>query len=198
VIRFPAWKQSISRCGAGVADLSRAMNLLREKRSVTYAIIFGIWAEVFLYCVLHDQYLIRISPEHFTVHHDPLWGISDLTLLATAWAFRASIGPGLGLGLLALFLARAGRRPKVAPGRLLKIVPWLLLATEIAGLAAGAWAWKTRQPLFPEIVYPDLTLPMLISQSIQLTCYGMALLVSLGFLGWIVRERRRQGEIETA
>jgi hypothetical protein len=174
------------------------MNLLQEKRSVTYAIVFGIWAQVFLYCVLHDQYLIRISPEHFTVHHPPLWGITDLTLLAAAWAFRASIGPGLGLGLAALFLARAGRGPKVPPGRLLKIVPWLLVATEVAGLAAGAWAWKTKQPLFPEDIYPDLREPMLISQSIQLACYGMALLVSLGFLGWIVRQRRRQGGTDAA
>jgi len=167
------------------------MNLLREKRSVTYAIVFGIWAQTFIYCVLHDQYLIRISPEHFTVYHPPLWGITDLTLLAVAWAFRASIGPGLGLGLIALFLARPGNRPKIEPRRLLKMVPWLLLATEVAGLAAGAWVWKTKQPLFPEIVYPDLTEPMLISQSIQLTCYGMAALVSTGFLAWIVRERRR-------
>jgi hypothetical protein len=173
-----------------------SMNLLREKRSVTYAIVFGIWAQVFLYCVLHDQYLIRISPEHFTVYHPPLWGITDLTLLALAWAFRASIGPGLGLGLAALVLARAGGGPKVAPGRLLKIVPWLLLATEVAGLAAGAWAWKTQRPLFPEDIYPDLTLPMLISQSIQLACYGMGLLVSLGFLGWIIKQRRRQDEVE--
>ncbi|HEY1120470.1 MAG TPA: hypothetical protein VGE67_02685 [Haloferula sp.] len=170
------------------------MNLLQEKRSVTYAIVFGIWAQVFLYCVLHDQYLIRISPEHFTVYHPPLWGITDLTLLAIAWAFRASIGPGLVLGLAALFLGRAGSRPKVAPGRMLKVVPWLLLATEAVGLAAGAWAWKTKQPLFPEIVYPDLTEPMLISQSIQLTCYGVGLLVALGFLVWIVKERRKREE----
>ena len=167
------------------------MNLLREKRSVTYAIVFGIWAEVFLYCLLHDQYLIRISPEHFTVYHLPLWGITDLTLLASAWAFRASVGPGLGLGLIALFVARAGRRPKIAPRRLLKVVPWLILVTEAAGLAVGAWVWKTGQPLFPEIVYLELTPPLLITQSIQLTCYGVGLLVSLGFLGWIVRERRR-------
>jgi hypothetical protein len=177
---------------------SAPMALLNEKRSVTYAIIFGIWAEVFLYCVLHDQYLIRISPEHFTVHHDPLWGITDLTLLAMAWAFRASIGPGLVLGLAALFLARAGNRPKIAPGRLLKVVPWLLVATEAAGLAAGAWVWKTQQTLFPEIVYPDLTQPILISQSIQVTCYGVGLLVALGFLGWIVKERRRLSAIDTA
>ncbi|WP_341402329.1 hypothetical protein [Luteolibacter soli] len=167
------------------------MPLLQEKRSVTYAIVFGIWVEVFVYCVLHDQYLIRISPEHFTVYHPPLWGITDLTLLALAWAFRASIGPGLGLGLVALFLGRAGRRPKVAPTRMLKIVPWLLLATEAVGLAAGAWAWKTKQPLFPEDIYPDLTEPMLISQSIQLACYGTGLLVSLGFLAWIEKQRRK-------
>jgi hypothetical protein len=174
------------------------MPLLHEKRSVTYAIIFGIWAEVFLYCVLHDQYLIRISPEHFTVYHDPLWGITDLTLLAFAWAFRASIGPGLVLGLAALFLARAGDRPKLEPGRLLKVVPWLLIATEAAGLAAGAWVWKTEQPLFPEAIYPDLTQPMLISQSIQLTCYGVGLLMGLGFLNWIVRERQRSGRSDAA
>ena len=164
--------------------------LLREKRSVSYAIVFGIWAQVFLYCVLHDQYLIRISPEHFTVYHPPLWGISDLTLLASAWAFRASVGPGLGLGLVALFFARAGGWPKVQPGRLLKVVPWLIGLTEIAGLLAGAWVWKTGRPLFPEIVYPEMTLPILISQSIQITCYGVGALVSLGFLGWILHQRR--------
>lgn len=166
------------------------MPLLREKRSVTYAIVVGIWAEVFLYCLLHDQYLIRISPEHFTVYHPPLWGITDLTLLAAAWAFRASVGPGLGLGLAALFAARAGSWPKVSPARLLKVVPWLILVTEAAGLLAGGWAWKTGQLLYPEIIYPDLSRPSVVAQTIQLTCYGAGALVSLGFLGWIVRVRR--------
>lgn len=94
--------------------------LLQEKRSVAYAIIFGIWAEVFLYCLLHDQYLVRIAPEHFTIYHEPLWGIGNPSLLAAAWAFRASIGPGLILGLAALFLARAGSLPKIAPGTLVE------------------------------------------------------------------------------
>ena len=167
------------------------MPLLVEKRSVTYAIVFGIWAEVFLYCLLHDQYLIRISPDHFTEWHPPLWGIENLTLLATAWAFRASIGPGLVLGLLALFLARAGTRPKIAPVTLLKIVPWLILVTEAAGLAAGGWVWKTGEPLLPHSVYPDFSQPMLISQTIQLTCYGVGGLVSVVFLAWIAWHRRR-------
>ncbi len=158
---------------------------------MTYAIVFGIWAEVFLYCVLHDQYLIRIAPEHFTEYHPPLWGIENLTLLAVAWAFRASIGPGLGLGLAALFFARAGRRPKMEPGVLLKTVPWLILATEAAGLLAGAWVWKTGRPLFPAVVYPDFSKPMLVTQTIQLTCYGVGGLMSLLFLGWIAGRRLR-------
>jgi hypothetical protein len=164
--------------------------LLEETRPVTYAIVFGIWGEVFLYCLLHDQYLIRISPEHFTEYHPPLWGIANLTLLAAAWAFRASVGPGLGLGLAALFLGRAGPRPKVAPATMLKIVPCLILLTEAAGLAAGAVAWKTRQPVYPESIYPELSLPILISQTIQVTCYLAGAMVSTGFLAWLAVRRR--------
>lgn len=166
--------------------------LLDEKRGVTYAIVFGIWAEVFLYCVLHDQYLIRIAPEHFTEWHPPLWGIENLTLLALAWAFRASIGPGLILGLAALFLGRAGRRTKVAPGTMLKIVPWGILVTEAAGLLAGAWVWKTSLPLYPLEMYPDFSRPLLITQTIQLTCYAVGGLVGVVFLGWVVRQRRKR------
>lgn len=165
------------------------MPLLHEKRSVTYAIVFGIWAEVFLYCLLHDQYLIRIVPELFTEYHPPLWGIENLTLLAAAWAFRASVGPGLVLGLAALFLARAGTRPKVSAGRLLKTIPWLILVTEAAGLLLGGWVWRTGKPLFPAGLYPDPAKSMLIGQTIQLTCYGVGALVSVVFLGWIVRIR---------
>lgn len=170
-----------------------AAPLLREKRSVVYTIIFGIWAEVFLYCLLHDQYLVRIAPEHFTLYHDPLWGIENHSLLAAAWAFRASIGPGLVLGLAALFLARAGSRPKLAPGTLLKIVPCLILLTEACGLLAGWWAWSRERPLYPEAIYPDLSRPILFSQSNQLTCYAAGILASLFFLGWIVRRRARGG-----
>jgi hypothetical protein len=166
--------------------------LLDETRPVTYTIVFGIWAEVFVYCLLHDQYLIRIAPEHFTEYHPPLWGIENLTLLAAAWAFRASIGPGLGLGLAALFIGRAGTRAKVAPATMLKIVPCLILLTEALGLAAGAIAWKTRQPVYPENIYPELSLPILISQTIQVTCYLIGALSSLGFLVWLGL-RRRQG-----
>lgn len=166
-------------------------SLLDETRPVTYTIVFGIWAEVFLYCLLHDQYLIRIAPEHFTLYHPPLWGIEDLTLLAAAWAFRASIGPGLVLGLASLFLGRAGRRPKIAPATMLKIVPGLILLTEIAGLAAGGSVWRSGKALYQEAIYPDMTAPILISQTIQVTCYLAGALASAGFLGWLIWKRRK-------
>ncbi len=164
--------------------------LLNETRPVTYTIVFGTWAEVLLYCLLHDQYMVRIAPTHFTLYHDPLWGIENPYLLAAGWAFRASVGPGLVLGLAALFLGRAGSRPKIAPATMLKTVPWLILVTELAGLATGAWAWHYERPLYPEIIYPDGTVPILISQTIQVTCYLAGALVSLCFLIWLWRKRR--------
>ncbi len=165
------------------------LTLLDEKRGVTYAIVFGIWAQVFLYCVLHDQYLIRIAPEHFTEWHPPLWGIENLTLLALGWGFRASVGPGLGLGLAALFLGRAGSRPKVEPVTMLKVLPLGILATEFAGLLAGAWVWRTGLPLYPAAFYPDFSKPLLITQTIQLTCYVTGAVAGMVYLVWIVRRR---------
>ncbi|MEM1083018.1 MAG: hypothetical protein AAGI48_02765 [Verrucomicrobiota bacterium] len=145
------------------------MRLVDERRPVTYAIVLGIWAEIFFYCVLHDLYLIRIAPEHFTVYHPPLWGITDLNLLAIAWAFRASIGPGLLLGMAALFVGRAGSRPKMPVGRMLKAVAIMIVATELCALAAGGYAWTTGRMLFPEIVYPEESRALITTQTIQLT-----------------------------
>lgn len=167
--------------------------MLDEKRSVVYTLVFGIWAEVFFYCVLHDQYLIRIAPEHFTVYHAPLWGITDLTTLAFAWAFKASIGPGLLLGLAAVFVGRAGSLPKMPVKRMLKVVAGSIVVAELAGLLAGAYAWKTGEMIFPEIIYPEETRPLITTQTIQLTCYVVGVLTSCGFLAWVGWWRRRQG-----
>lgn len=141
-------------------------SLLNERRSVVYTIVFGIWAQVFLYCVLHDQYLIRIAPEHFTVYHAPLWGITDLSLLAAAWAFKASIGPGLLLGLGAAFVGRAGTRPRMPVGKILKVNAGLIVVTELCGLASGAYAWMTGEMLYPEMIYPEETRPLITTQTI--------------------------------
>ena len=167
-------------------------SMLDEKRPVVYALVFGIWAEVFFYCVLHDQYLIRIAPEHFTVYHAPLWGITNLSLLALAWAFKASIGPGLLLGLASVFVGRAGSWPKMPVGKMLKVVAGLIVVTELAGLASGAYAWQTGEMLFPEIIYPEETRPLITTQTIQLTCYLVGALTSGGFLVWVGWWRKRE------
>lgn len=165
------------------------MRLLSERRSVSYAVILGVWGETFLYCLLHDQYLVRLAPEHFTVHHPPLWGIANESLLAAAWAFRASVGPGLLMGVAALFIGRGGRRPKVPVRTLLKGYAVGLVVTEAAGLTAGAWSWFTGRTLYPEIIYPELTRPLITSQSIQLTCYLAGAVVAVIYLAWLWRRR---------
>lgn len=167
------------------------MPLLAERRSVSYAVILGIWGLTFLYCVLHDQYLVRLAPEHFTVYHPPLWGIENPPLLAVAWAFRASIGPGMLMGLAALFIGRGGSRPKVPVKTMLKGYALGLLATEIAGLGAGAWSWFTGRTLYPKIIYPELTRPLITSQSIQLTCYLAGAVIGIIYLRWLWRKRGR-------
>lgn len=166
-------------------------NLSGERRSVSYAVIFGVWLEVAIYCQLHNLYLAPLAPEHFTVYHEPLWGIENLRLLAAAWAFRASIGPGIPLGLAALFIGRAGKRPPVPVRRILLGVWPALVVTELCGLAAGAWSWTTGRPFFPEILYPDMRRELVTSQSIQLACYLAGAVAGMVYLGWLWRQRRR-------
>lgn len=92
--------------------------------------------------------------------------------------------------MAALFLGRAGSRLKVAPGKMLKVVPLGIVATEAAGLLAGAWVWRTGRPIYPPALYPDFSKPLLITQTIQLTCYAAGGVAGLVFLGWIVRNRK--------
>lgn len=165
--------------------------LINERRSVVYGLTFGIWAMVFIYCVLHDQYLVRLAPEHFTVYHPPLWGIDNESLLAVAWAFRASVGPGIILGLTATFAARAGRLPKMPLKPIFKAVWFGLIATELGGLAAGSYSWFTGRTLYPEAIYPELTRSLITSQSIQLTCYLVGSIFGVGLILWIRRWRKR-------
>ena len=166
-------------------------SLINEKRSVVYGLTFGIWGLVFFYCALHDQYLVRLAPEHFTVYHPELWGIENESLLALAWAFRASIGPGILLGLAATFVGRGGRLPKMPLKPMFAAVATGLVITECCGLAAGAYSWFTGRTVYPEIIYPELTRPLITSQSIQLTCYLVGGVVGVVFLIWIRRWRRR-------
>jgi hypothetical protein len=171
------------------------MNLvhpLDETRSVTYTIVLGVWAVVAVYAVLHDQYIVRIAPEHFTAYHRPLWGIEEPNRLAAAHAFLASFSPGLLLGIACAFAARVGSLPKLSIRFVLLGVVGVVAVTELLSATTGYCVYRTQQPLYPPRCYPDHSLPMLVTQTIQISCYVASALFSGLFLLQIVRTRFRR------
>jgi len=92
-----------------------------------------------------------------------------------------------------VFVGRAGSLPKMPVKRMLKVVAGSIVVAELAGLLAGAYAWKTGEMIFPEIIYPEETRPLITTQTIQLACYVVGVLTSCGFLAWVGWWRRRQG-----
>jgi len=173
--------------------MRRLPRLIDERRSIVYGIVLGIWLELLLLVLVHDQFLIRLAPEHFTVFHPPLWGIENESLLAAAWALRASISPGLGVGLAVAFVARGGSRPRISVGECLRRgAGWLLAAVAVAWAAGGAawwWGWK---PL-PDGWYPDPSRELMTSQTVQVTLYLSATLASMALLIQLARRRRWLG-----
>lgn len=165
--------------------------LVRDSRRYSYAVVTGIWLIVTVYAVLHDQYLVRIAPEHFTVYHPPLWGLHNPSLLAAAWAFQAATYPGFMLGVGCLLAARAGPWPRVGVRHVFTVVPLLVGLTEIIAASSGLWGWWRGQGLYPDWLYPDGRLSLLITQTIQLTCYAAGGLCSLGVVAYLLIRRWR-------
>ena len=85
----------------------RSIKLLNESRRVSYRIILGTTAIVVLWAILHDQYLVRISPEHFTEYHKPLWDIQNPSLIAFLYGVSATAGPRLVLRIVYALFSRA-------------------------------------------------------------------------------------------
>lgn len=177
------------------------MNLLwplQETRRVAYSTILGVWMIVAVYAVLHDQYLVRISPEHFTVYHPRIWGIQDPHLLAAALAFCASFPPGLLLGVACLFAARAGSFPKLPIKSILLGVVAVIAATELLSASLGYYVHRTQQPLYPLWCYPDTSPPLLVTQTIQISCYLASALFSGVLLVYLMYKRYRQARMMAA
>ena len=162
---------------------------LRESRRITYGIILGVWSIVALYAILHDQYIVRISPEHFTVYHHPLWGIEDPYWLAAAYAFLASFSPGLLLGVTCLFTARVGNAPKISVGYILKGVMIVVVLTELVAASAGLYVYRSKQGIYPDSWYPEKSVSILVTQTIQVTCYLSAALFSGMFVLFLIYTR---------
>ena len=162
-----------------------------ERRATFYQVVLGIWLLVAIYAVLHDQYLVCIAPEHFTVYHPNPDNISSAPLLAAYTALKASVSPGLVLGLITWLVARSGEKPKLRLKSIFIATSVLIMITEIFSSASGGIVYLTKAPLYPTNWYPDLSLAMLITQTIQLTCYLVALLGSALMLLWMILKRRR-------
>lgn len=168
------------------------LSILNERRSITYPIIFGVWAIVAVYCILHDQYIVRIAPEHFTIYHEPCWGVTEAKPLAAIYGFRASLGPGLLFGIACTFAARQGSRPTLNLAFILKGTLTIILIAEICSLSAGYFSYRTRSPLYPIAFYPNTSHKLLVTQTIQLTCYLSSTFLSAGFILLILYKRLRK------
>ena len=154
-----------------------------------YGTVFGAWGIVALYAFLHDQYLVRISPEHFTVYHPNPLEIENAHLLAAYLAFVASISPGFVLGVSLYLVGRFGRAPRIPVKRLLQSVCILVGITEIMSLLSLGFAALTRSKLYPSWLYPVDDYSLVCSQTVQLTAYFVGF-VGSGVLLWITRRKR--------
>lgn len=154
-------------------------------------VVYGVWLLVWLFAALHDQYLIRIYPEHFTVWHYQIPWIKDYTLLAIAYAFGASVTPGLALGVALYVVSRLFNRPKIPARAVFLGVFLVFVGVELSAITAGLIAWKTEREIYPEWLYPDTALGLIITQSIQITAYLSGMVLSATLIGWLWIKRGR-------
>jgi hypothetical protein len=161
-----------------------------DSRKSAYGVILGVATMVVLYAIAHDQYIVRIAPEHFTVYHEPLGTIRNPSLLAAAYAFLASATPGLILGLACFAAGRLGARPKVRVRTILIGAALVILGTELVAAASGLFVWRLGRGILPEFVYPDPALPLVITQTIQIFCYAGSAVFSGLLLLWLRCKRR--------
>ena len=154
-----------------------------EGRRSMYSMVLGVWAIVAVYAVLHDQYIVRIAPAHFTRYHDPMWGIRRPNILAAAYAFRSSWYPGVLLGIACALAARADSMPRISPRFVLRSVAAIVCLTELVAAFSGVVAYRRGQGIYPDEFYPAPELLLQVTQTIQLTCYWMSALWSTFLIG---------------
>ena len=161
-----------------------------ETRWGLYGTAFGTWFLVAVYAMLHDQYLVRICPEHFTEYHTNPYGIEPPWLLALAWAFVASLSPGAALGTANFFIGRAGLEPRVPVATILRGVVVVIVATEVISLLSGLWVHMGGALPYPEDWYPSDPGPVRITQTIQVSTYGFGIVFSGAWLLRLLLLRR--------
>lgn len=154
------------------------------------SLVLGVWLAVWLYAAIHNQYLIRIEPEHFTVWHYGIPFVKNLTLLGIAYAAAASLSPGVVLGMCLFVVGRLGTQPKLSIRFLILSTTLVWLGVEICAAAIGLFVWKTHRRVYPEEMYPTNDLGLMITQSIQITAYLTGALFSVFLLFYIWWKRK--------
>jgi hypothetical protein len=70
----------------------------------------------------------------------------------------------------------------------------VIAATEVLSASLGYWVYRSQQPLYPVSWYPDQSLPLLVTQTIQISCYLSSALFSgvlvVGIVFWRYRIRK--------
>lgn len=178
------------------ATIPAAMNLssrlFDDPRPVTYRIVLGVWLIIAGFAVIHDQVIVSIAPEHFTEYHDPVPGIRDPRGLALAWALSASFVKGIPFGIACAWFGRRGPRRRVPVGWILSGTLAVILLAEACAVPAAWRVYRTGSPLYPSDWYPDHTLPILLTQTLQITVYLSISLFSMAFLVGMFVWRRRE------
>jgi hypothetical protein len=170
-----------------VFEIVRLLGMCRgESRGSMYSLVFGIWAVVAVFAVVHDQYIVRIAPSHFTEFHEPMWGIKYPNVLAAAYGFRSSWYPGVLLGMACALAARADTMPRLGPLFVLKSVAGILFLTELVAAVSGAAAYRQGRGIYPGELYHSPQLLNQVAQTIQLTFYWMAALWSTFLIGLLL------------
>lgn len=170
-----------------VFESVRLLGMCRgESRASMYSLVVGIWAIVAAYAIMHDQYIVRIAPSHFTEFHEPMWGIKHPKVLAAAYGFRSSWYPGVLLGMACALAARADSMPRLSPLFVLKSVAGILFLTELVAAVSGVAAYRQGRGIYPDEFYHAPHLLNQVAQTIQLTFYWMAALWSTFLIGLLL------------
>lgn len=155
--------------------------------SVAAAIVYGI-------CM--DNVTARICVEYFSIAHPHVIESRPPTDLAFVWGVLATWWAGLAIGVPLAIVARAGKRPKLSVGQLIRPILILLagmgVTTILAGIVGYVLAANGVIELDPGMAYwilPNRRVRFLAVASAHLAAYAS------GFVGgivlWFTTYRRR-------
>ena len=94
-------------------------------------------------------------------------------------------------GLLPPASAEEGREKKLAPRSLIQGTIFVVLATEITAAASGMLVFLRGEVFYPRDWFPDMTGPIQISQTVQITAYLAMSAFSAIFLIGVYLHRQR-------